>query len=146
MEIPTPKELRDLAARLAAPDSFNEWHDRIMGLAIKHDLSFYFNHGGGQFVNSDKRIDAHISTEDNERDYFHLLSCLQKAGLEPVADVEMVPAPKQRRFVSIKRTSSGGYHTIDAIDDEGQAWWLIAGRDDAPEDWTKHQPLPLDNE
>ena len=52
-------------------------------------------------------------------------------------------APKQRRFVSITRTSSDGYHTIDAIDDEGQAWWLIAGCDHAPEDWTKHQPLPL---
>lgn len=33
-----------------------------------------------------------------------------------------------RRFVSISRTEhQNGSHTVDAIDDEGIAWWMVPG-------------------
>ena len=50
-----------------------------------------------------------------------------------------------RRFVYISRTvNANGAHTLDAIDDDGRAWWLVVGPDDiiAPETWTELQPLP----
>jgi hypothetical protein len=49
----------------------------------------------------------------------------------------------RRRFVQISRTvQANGAHTIDAIDDDGRAWWLVAGHEDAPEEWTELLPLP----
>jgi hypothetical protein len=48
----------------------------------------------------------------------------------------------KRRFVSLTRTVHDNYCTLDAICDEGRAWWLVAGIDGAPDDWTEMQPLP----
>ena len=48
-----------------------------------------------------------------------------------------------RRFVSIKRSIGINYtHIIDAIDQDGRAWWLVLGDSNAPETWTELQPLP----
>ena len=49
----------------------------------------------------------------------------------------------RRRFVAITRTvNANGAHTLDAIDDDGRAWWLVVGVDGAPETWTELQSLP----
>lgn len=48
-----------------------------------------------------------------------------------------------RRFVSIQRSIGINYtHIIDAIDQDGRAWWLVLGDSSAPETWTELQPLP----
>jgi hypothetical protein len=48
-----------------------------------------------------------------------------------------------RRFAGITRTVGINYtHTIDAIDQDGRAWWLVLGQSGAPETWTELQPLP----
>lgn len=51
-----------------------------------------------------------------------------------------------RRFVSLQRTvHSSNVHTLDAIDDEGRAWWLILDPSEdcgAPLGWTELLPLP----
>jgi hypothetical protein len=48
-----------------------------------------------------------------------------------------------RRFVSIQRSIGINYtHTIDAIDQDGRAWWLVLGDSSVPETWTELQPLP----
>jgi hypothetical protein len=48
-----------------------------------------------------------------------------------------------RRFASITRTVGINYtHTIDAIDQDGRAWWLVLGEIGAPETWTELMPLP----
>jgi hypothetical protein len=48
-----------------------------------------------------------------------------------------------RRFASITRTVGINYtHTIDAIDQDGRAWWLVLGESGAPETWTELLPLP----
>jgi hypothetical protein len=50
---------------------------------------------------------------------------------------------RPRRFKSITRTVNRfGSHTLDAICEEGRAWWLIVGDDEAPEVWTELLPLP----
>ena len=51
---------------------------------------------------------------------------------------------QQRRIVSLSRTidQHNGFHTIDAIDEDGRAWWLVAGNEHAPEEWTELLPLP----
>jgi len=49
----------------------------------------------------------------------------------------------ERHFTSLARTvNPDGTHTLDAIDQDGCAWWLILGNDEAPEGWTELQPLP----
>ena len=45
-----------------------------------------------------------------------------------------------RRFVHLSRTVHEHGHTLDAIDEDGRAWWLITGMDD--KEWTELQPLP----
>lgn len=52
------------------------------------------------------------------------------------------------RFTSITRAVDplGRYSMLDAIDEQGCAWWLIAGCDDAPETWTRTIPLPQEEE
>lgn len=47
-----------------------------------------------------------------------------------------VEASKRRRIVSITRTRD---HTIDAVADDGTAWWMIAGVTDG---WTQLPALP----
>ena len=52
------------------------------------------------------------------------------------------PAPTPRKFASLTRTAHGFGHTIDAIDDDGVAWWMVIGPDDCSDtEW--HQLLPL---
>lgn len=55
-----------------------------------------------------------------------------------------------RRFVSLQRTvHTANIHTLDAIDDEGRAWWLIldpSGDCGAPLEWTELIPLPTREE
>jgi len=49
-----------------------------------------------------------------------------------------------RQFKSISRTVlpfDGGL-TLDAVDEDGRAWWLIVGNDEAPHTWTEFPPLP----
>lgn len=53
----------------------------------------------------------------------------------------------RRRFVAITRTvqANGAQWppaTLDAIDDDGRAWWLVVGVDDAPWEWIETLPLP----
>jgi len=52
--------------------------------------------------------------------------------------------PRFRRIVQITRAidPDTGFHTIDAIDNDGRAWWLVAGNPHAPEEWTELRPLP----
>lgn len=46
----------------------------------------------------------------------------------------------RRRIVSITRTVlASGDHTIDAVADDGTAWWMIAGVTDG---WTQLPALP----
>jgi hypothetical protein len=55
-----------------------------------------------------------------------------------------MPEQQPRRFASFTRTicQTDWSHTLDAIDDDGRAWWLIVGNDQAPDTWTELQPLP----
>lgn len=51
-----------------------------------------------------------------------------------------VEAGKRRRIVSITRTVvESGLHAIDAVADDGTAWWMIAGVTDG---WTQLPALP----
>jgi hypothetical protein len=50
---------------------------------------------------------------------------------------------RRRRFVSISRHQNpDGSHTLDAICEEGRAWWLVLGIDEAPLNWTESLQLP----
>lgn len=48
------------------------------------------------------------------------------------------PTPLTRRIVSLTRTIHGVTETIDAIADDGTAWWMVPGE----VDWTQLPPLP----
>lgn len=48
------------------------------------------------------------------------------------------PAPLTRRILSITRTVYGAIHTIDAVADDGTAWWKVPGE----VNWTQLPPLP----
>lgn len=61
---------------------------------------------------------------------------LLPAGLEPA------PTPTPRKFASISRTMTDFGHVMDAIDDDGVAWWMMTlAPDDSEPEW--HQLLPL---
>lgn len=49
-----------------------------------------------------------------------------------------------RRFIHISRTvwRRSNVMTLDAIDEDGRAWWLIVGMDGCAEEWTELLPLP----
>lgn len=50
------------------------------------------------------------------------------------------PGIAPRRFVSVTRTVlQSGLHTIDAVADDGTAWWRVAGEKDG---WNQLPPLP----
>lgn len=50
-----------------------------------------------------------------------------------------------RRFASITRTvTANGSHTIDAIDTDGNAWWMVVGDPDWDQGWQRMTPLPTD--
>ena len=56
----------------------------------------------------------------------------------PESVAPATPAPHPRRFVSITRTVYGAVHTLDAVADDGTAWWRVAGE----VDWTQLPALP----
>jgi hypothetical protein len=50
---------------------------------------------------------------------------------------------RRRRFVSVNRVRSQDRRTvIDAICEEGRAWWLVIGDSGVPEGWSELRPLP----
>jgi len=54
-----------------------------------------------------------------------------------------MPEQRPRRFASLTRTPTPqGFTVLDAIDNDGRAWWLVLGDDAAPDDWTELEPLP----
>jgi hypothetical protein len=55
-----------------------------------------------------------------------------------------MPDSPPRRFANLTRTvcQNSRTHVLDAIDDDGRAWWLIVGNDEAPDTWAELQPLP----
>ena len=78
--------------------------------------------------------------------YFRLVSCGQSwlpfttpAGMPAPESVALAtPAPQPRRFVSITRTVYGAVHTLDAVADDGTAWWKVADHTE----WRQLSPLP----
>jgi len=56
---------------------------------------------------------------------------------EPV-DEPAARAMQSRRFVSISRTVHDHGHTLDAIADDGTAWWKVADHTE----WRQLSPLP----
>ena len=59
-----------------------------------------------------------------------------------------VAAPRgPRRFASLTRTvNPDGAHTLDAIDQDGRAWWLVLGWHGPRGTWTELQSLPCREE
>ena len=48
-----------------------------------------------------------------------------------------------RRFVSIMRTiTPAGNYILDAIDEDGRAWWRVPGGENGLNDWAETKPLP----
>ena len=78
--------------------------------------------------------------------YFELVSWGQSwlpftppaAKPAPESVAPATPAPQPRRFVSITRTVDGAVHTLDAVADDGTAWWKVPGE----VDWTQLPALP----
>lgn len=48
------------------------------------------------------------------------------------------PLTRQRRIISITRTMHDATETIDAVADDGTAWWMVTGK----VDWTQLPALP----
>lgn len=70
---------------------------------------------------------------------------------QEMKDVAPEHEPCHRRFFSITRTPcGGGTFILDAIDEDGQAWWLTVNTDpDTPwyrvrkqDEWVKLKSLP----
>ena len=57
---------------------------------------------------------------------------------EPAAAAVATPTSQRRRIVSLSRTVYGAVHTIDAVADDGTAWWKVPGE----ADWTQLPALP----
>lgn len=57
--------------------------------------------------------------------------------------VELISEVAPRRIVAISRTVHSYVHTIDAVAEDGTAWWMIVGpdEDDQPT-WQQLTPLP----
>jgi hypothetical protein len=59
--------------------------------------------------------------------------------------VELLPTaatPTPRKFASLSRTVTDFGHTIDAIDEDGVAWWMTLATDDSEPQWRQLLPLP----
>ena len=52
------------------------------------------------------------------------------------------PTPTPRKFASLTRTITDFGHTIDAIDEDGVAWWITLATDDPEPEWQQLTPLP----
>ena len=61
----------------------------------------------------------------------------EPAAFKPAAPAAPVSQP--RRFVSITRTVYGAGSTIDAVADDGTAWWRVPGE----VEWTQLPALPM---
>lgn len=48
------------------------------------------------------------------------------------------PLTRPRRIISLTRTVHGAAHTIDAVADDGTAWWMVPGE----VNWTQLPALP----
>jgi len=57
-------------------------------------------------------------------------------AFEPAAPA--APVSQHRRIVSLTRTVYGAVHTIDAVADDGTAWWMVPGE----VEWTQLPALP----
>lgn len=60
----------------------------------------------------------------------------EPAASEPAAPA--VPVSQPRRIVSLTRTVYGALHIIDAVADDGTAWWKVPGE----VEWTQLPALP----
>ena len=70
-------------------------------------------------------------------------NCILEKLAMATADPHPTPPMPPRHFAHLTRTvNPDGTHTLDAIDQDGRAWWPILGNDEAPEGWTELQPLP----
>lgn len=71
----------------------------------------------------------------------------QPPALPPLPDQYFQPSqptkPSPRRFVSVTRTVHEFGHTIDAIDEDGVAWWMALTTDDPYQEPEWHQLTPL---
>ena len=64
-------------------------------------------------------------------------------GPKPEFDlIELLPTPTPRKFASLTRTVTDFGHIIDAIDDDGVAWWMITSPDGPEPEWHQLTPLP----
>ena len=52
------------------------------------------------------------------------------------------PTPTPRKFASLTRTVTDFGHTIDAIDEDGVAWWITLPTDGPEPEWQQLTPLP----
>ena len=74
--------------------------------------------------------------------------CYQSDGIAPGAGshtdlIELLtPTPTPRKFASLTRTVTDFGHTIDAIDEDGVAWWMTLAMDDSEPEWHQLTPLP----
>ena len=58
------------------------WHQKTVALVNKHNLGFWHNPGGGEFVGRDKAIRIQIHCMDDKEDYERLLKGLKRLGFE----------------------------------------------------------------
>ena len=64
-------------------------------------------------------------------------------GPKPQYDlIELLPTPTPRKFASLTRTIDDLGHIIDAIDEDGVAWWMTPATDDPEPEWQQLTPLP----
>ena len=66
------------------------------------------------------------------------------SGSKPEFDlIELLPTPTPRKFKETpRRTVTDFGHVIDAIDEDGVAWWMITSPDGPEPEWHQLTPLP----
>ena len=98
-------------------------------------------------VDSDGDVVARYHPDDDDYCYMHWSyvgagvpwrHCVG-AGVPPT---DLEPAPTPRKFASLTRTVTDHGHIIDAIDDDGVAWWMMLSTDDPESEWQQLTPLP----
>ena len=97
-----------------------------------------------------RRRDGEVVTVGlDSNDFFKAGSwCYQSDGIAPGAGpltdlIELLtPTPTPRKFASLIRTVNDFGHVIDAIDEDGVAWWMITSPDGPEPEWHQLTPLP----
>ena len=98
----------------------------------------------------DGYVIARGGLDNDEATYLHWSHPIWKARVSwlrlPWRHVEIrqsptAATPTPRKFASLSRTVTNFGHTIDAIDEDGVAWWMTVATDDSESEW--HQLLPL---